>query len=438
MHINGVNDNILNDFKIRVDMYTSNIDNSVFEAISRTILETGNSRVLTFHSRSEISTGNKSNVIEFFNKKNEFIKCFHQICKKEFPHLKDKYKKIRFEGFTAKTKNRINVLNEFDQTPDNEIFILASCKTIGEGVDTKKANMVVFVDPKQSYIEIVQNIGRICRKQKNISTILIPTYVDVNKYTDSENDDDRDKIIRQEMSKTGDFNGILNVLSALRQEDPYIFELCLKYPEIYTVKEINNNLKKNGIKISDNEIKAPDLFDTYESYYENDITEEENFNRLSTKIEKNIQIINNKVLEDDIYIDNQYLETEYFVKTENGYKTTTKTDTNQTNDSELDSEQKIKKPNRNIKPIVHTNDEIKVLWKIVSDVQIDKKIFGGYIESTVIPSSDEKWLEKLLMVSNYIDINKKPSTCDKDPNIKKLGSWIQSQQTNYKKNQYII
>ena len=79
MHLNGVNDDKLNDFKIRVDLYTENTDNSVFEAISRTILETGNTRVLTFHSRSETSTDHKSNVIEFSDKKKEFLECFNKI-----------------------------------------------------------------------------------------------------------------------------------------------------------------------------------------------------------------------------------------------------------------------------------------------------------------------------------------------------------------------
>ncbi len=41
MHLNGVNDNILNDFNIRIDLYTDNVDNNVFEAISRSILEMG-------------------------------------------------------------------------------------------------------------------------------------------------------------------------------------------------------------------------------------------------------------------------------------------------------------------------------------------------------------------------------------------------------------
>ena len=73
--------------------------------------------------------------------------------------------------------------------------------------------MVVFVDPKQSYIEIVQNIGRICRKNDRLATVLIPAYVDVEKYKDCNKDQEKiDEVIRKEMSKTGDFNGILNVL----------------------------------------------------------------------------------------------------------------------------------------------------------------------------------------------------------------------------------
>ena len=70
MHKTGVNDNILNDFRVRVDLYTENTDKSVFEAISRAILETGNSRVLTFHSRSEIKSDKGTNVNDFSNKSN--------------------------------------------------------------------------------------------------------------------------------------------------------------------------------------------------------------------------------------------------------------------------------------------------------------------------------------------------------------------------------
>ena len=74
MHYTGVIGNILNDFNIRVDLYTDNTDNSVFEAISRSILETGNNRVLTFHSRSETQSDNCSNVIDFVLEKDLMIK----------------------------------------------------------------------------------------------------------------------------------------------------------------------------------------------------------------------------------------------------------------------------------------------------------------------------------------------------------------------------
>jgi hypothetical protein len=67
----------------------------------------------------------------------------------------------------------------------------------------------------------------------------------IYKYKDCKNNEEKNMVIRQEMSKAGDFNGILNVLSALRQEDPYMFELCLQSPEFYTNKELEDNFKKN-------------------------------------------------------------------------------------------------------------------------------------------------------------------------------------------------
>jgi len=310
---------------------------------------------------------------------------------------------------------------------------LASCKTIGEGIDTKNANMVVFIDPKQSYVEIIQNIGRICRKNENtkgLATVLIPTYVDVNKYKDCQNDEEKDNVIRQEMSKTGNFNGILNVLSALRQEDPYIFELCLKYPDTFTKKEINDNLRKHNLEFDDKEYSKKELFEEYKLKYDKMKSEKTNFEILSDKLNKNIQIINEKILEDDIFIDNNYDETMYFVKINDKYMKTK---------NKLKNNGKINRCNRNIKPNIHTNDEIKVLWKIESDIDLNKKIFGGYIKATVVKQNVENWLDKLNEVKQYIDKHKKrPSNTDKNIDIKQLGSWLSHQQKNYKNKQYIM
>jgi predicted helicase len=57
------------------------------------------------------------------------------------------------------------LLKKFDKSKNNEVVIISSCETIGEGIDTKNANMCVFVDTKSSYVKIIQNIGRIVRKE---------------------------------------------------------------------------------------------------------------------------------------------------------------------------------------------------------------------------------------------------------------------------------
>jgi len=166
-YLRGVNEEYLNPFEIRIDMYTENNNKSIYESIIRSILVSGNSRVLTFHSK--VDTGRDTDVTNFVNE--SIIKSiFDDICKKEFPEKKGIYKKIIMVEFSSKLdgkckdclnkcKNhnykitnkkccRFNLLKKFDSTPDNEIFIISSCETIGEGVDTKNANMCVFVDPK--------------------------------------------------------------------------------------------------------------------------------------------------------------------------------------------------------------------------------------------------------------------------------------------------
>ena len=168
--------------------------------------------------------------------------------------------------------------------------------------NTKNANMIVFVDSKNSYTEIIQNIGRICRKNKDttqLATILLPIMINSNKYKECKNVLEQDSVIRNEICKTGDFNAILNVLSALRQEDPYIFELCLNYPNVFVDKEINNNLEKYGLKMEDKIITINQLYANFGLVYDKSIW---NFNLLSIMIKCNIQIITHIIDESDIII----------------------------------------------------------------------------------------------------------------------------------------
>ena len=54
-------------------------------------------------------------------------------------------------------------------------------------------------------------------------------------------------------------------------------------------------------------------------------------------------------------------------------------------------------------------------------------------------SNEEEWRSKLEKVKEYIDREcKRPSDNDKDIEIKKLGSWISNNTTNYKKKKDIM
>jgi len=254
-YLRGMKEGYLNPFEINIDMFLENTNKSLYECIARAVLSSGNNRVLTFHS--DVNTDRDTSVYNFVDE-NLFKSVFKEIQLVEFPKNKT-YKKIKMIGLGSDIngKKRKEILSKFDNTKDNEIMIISSCETIGEGIDTKNANMCVFVDPKTSYVKIIQNIGRIVRKvfgeDKPKSTILIPCWVDKMKYLECGGDKEKcDEVIRKDMTETGgNFNSILNVMSALKQEDEEIYEMCLYYPDRYSPQEIEENLEKQGFTIEE-------------------------------------------------------------------------------------------------------------------------------------------------------------------------------------------
>jgi superfamily II DNA or RNA helicase len=253
-YFNGVLEGYLNPFEIRIDFYTENTNASVYESIARAILASGNNRVLTFHA--DVNGDRDTSVLQFVDE-TEFIVAFNKVLT-EFPEKVGFYRSIQMVGLSAEIhmKTRKRILTQFDTTPENEVIVISSCQTIGEGIDTKNANMCVFVDPKSSFVAITQNIGRIVRKvfgqDKPNSTILIPCWVDKTKYLECGGDKDKcDEVIREDMNKGGNFNGILNVMSALKQEDEDMFDVCLNYPSNYSPQEIEGNLLKHGYQLEE-------------------------------------------------------------------------------------------------------------------------------------------------------------------------------------------
>ena len=310
-YLRGMNEGYLNPFEIRVDMYTENTNKSVYESIARAILVSGNNRVLTFHA--DVNTDRDTSVINFVDE-SSFVSTFMKVLIDEFPEKAELYTTFKMIALDASIKpdKRRAILDKFDTSLDNEVYIISSCETIGEGIDTKNANMCVFVDPKSSFVKIIQNIGRIVRPQSKPSTVLIPCWVDREKYVGCDEDREKcDEVIRTDLNKDGNFNGILNVLSALRQEDEDLYDACLNYGE--------------DVDDKSNYSSSRDDSDSEDEYSENSDSEDYDY------------------------------------------------------DDEIDA-----KPKHKINISFHTNDEIKVLWKISSDIDIMKNMCSCVLECEVV------------------------------------------------------
>jgi ribosomal RNA-processing protein 8 len=395
-YLQGLRDGYLNPFEIHVDMYTENTNKSVYESIARAILVSGNNRVLTFHA--DVNTERDSSVINFV-KEHEFIRAFQKVLIEEFPKKEGLYTKFKMIALDASIKmdKRQAILVKFDTTLDNEVYIISSCETIGEGIDTKNANMCVFVDPKSSFVKIIQNIGRIVRPQSKPSTVLIPCWVDKTKYVGCDEDREKcDEVIRSDLNKDGNFNGILNVLSALRQEDPDLYDICLHYPDIYSLQEIRSNLEKHRYKMLD-QVGDGELLETMEYLLDDDIdyddyedcdTNEEMIMRIAEDNDVCVEIHTNS-FENQIEKYNSECESGEIIRL---YKEEYDED-DEGNQVYCPIIKKCGKRRGNgsikgldrkdrIKIDVHTNLDVKVLWKLVGD--FTKEICSCVLECDVV------------------------------------------------------
>ena len=440
-YFRGAMEGYLNPFEIRIDFYTENTVISVYESVARAILASGNSRVLTFHA--DVNGDRDASVLQFVNEA-KFIVAFNKVLESEFPEKMGFYKQIKMVALSAAISgsNRTRILSNFDKTADNEIMVISSCQTIGEGIDTKNANMCAFIDPKSSFVAITQNIGRIVRKNPDIlkpnSTILIPCWVDTEKYIGCNGDKDKcDEVIREDINKEGNFNGILNVMSALRQEDEDLYDACLHYPDTYSPQEIESNLSAQGYKLLD-PIGDGYLIENLEFVLDTEIdldedfTDEELLARVSEDNNIVIEVHTNSLetpieyygLDDDTS-DKEVVRLFKSVDEEMEqtiYQPITSKDGKKRNS---DSFRPLKRENRfNVK--VHTNPDVKVLWNLSSDLDLTKDICSCIMDCEVI----DMWPQRFEELKAFMNKNERRPSKKKDE--KQLNKWLSHQITNYK------
>jgi len=422
-YLRGVREGYLNPIEIRVDMFMENTNKSLYESMARAVLASGNGRVLTFHA--DVNTDRPTSVLNFVNQA-EFIQVFQEVQRREFP--KSVIQKIRMFGITAAMngRERRDILDLFDSTSDDEVIVISSCETIGEGIDTKSANMCVFVDPKSSYVKIIQNIGRIVRKMKGrdkASTVLIPCWVDKAKYMDCNGDKEKcDEVIRQDMNEGGNFNGILNVLSALKQEDEDIYDICLNYPQAYSPSEMVSHLESQGYTIGE----PGELQETMEYLLDEEVDGDDlDLEDIAQERDVCIEVVNHS-LDKPVERYNEGCEDIVRVyETDDGYCPLLKEESKR-------HREPLSEPNRanRVHFKVHTHPDVQVLWKITGDMSAD--ICSCVLDCEVVKYSEEYleeyWLSNHKKMCDFIDSNGQIPIKENS-----LYNWINTQKSNYKK-----
>ena len=100
--------------------------------------------------------------------------------------------------------------------------VISNAKCLTEGVDVPAVDMVAFLTPKRSRVDIVQATGRAMRKSDGKTTgyILIPLFVEQTK----------GETIEQALART-EFDEVWNVLQAMQEQDETLAEIIRQMRE---------------------------------------------------------------------------------------------------------------------------------------------------------------------------------------------------------------
>lgn len=158
-----------------------------------------------------------------------------------------------FYHVSAYQKNKERNLN-FKKFKHLDKSIITNARCLTEGVDIPVVDMVAFMSPKQSIVDIVQAMGRTLRKSKNKHTgyIFVPLFIEKSKGETLEA-----AVIRSGHIQTWD------ILNALQEQDEEL-ELMITSAQTRLIKsgEPDNSFLRNIIDINslDNSISVDELW----------------------------------------------------------------------------------------------------------------------------------------------------------------------------------
>ena len=196
-------------------------------AIERAVQETGAVRVITFHSRV-------SSAAAFSSDSTRGVKQF----------LPD-FDTFHVSG-SQKSSERKQLIKAFRDAPK---AIVTNARCLTEGIDIPAVDMVAFIDPRQSRVDIAQATGRAMRKirgsDKTTGYVVIPLFVDRGSNQTIE-----------EALNSSNFSEINSVLNAMKEQDDDLTNIIKEMNEakgrgdLLKSEEINKKIDVIGPEIN--------------------------------------------------------------------------------------------------------------------------------------------------------------------------------------------
>lgn len=141
------------------------------------------------------------------------MECYdEELKKKSFKNLKISIDHI--DG-TMNCKDRLEKLEELNESRPNTCKVLSNARCLSEGVDVPALDSIVFFDGKSAMVDIIQAVGRVMRKAKHKKRgyIILPIALEESEI----------KNLDEAVNNTN-FKNIWKVIKALRSHDPSLVD----------------------------------------------------------------------------------------------------------------------------------------------------------------------------------------------------------------------
>jgi len=158
------------------------------------------------------------------------------------------------QSFHVNGKQHTSERNEkVSKFKESDLALLSNARCLTEGVDVPEVDMVAFLSPKRSKIDVIQATGRAMRKDreglKKVGYVLVPMYFE----------EDSNERLESAMYES-DFAEVFDVLNALQQQDEVLAEsLCEIREKRDEVKGFIDERFEDRVSIEGPELMLSDL-----------------------------------------------------------------------------------------------------------------------------------------------------------------------------------